>query len=274
MKKIVVILVILFGLSACAASREPGVVPNAYDPIESVNRDIFDFNDFTQENVFNPIVATYNYIIPSFIRNRLVRFFDNLGEGETLVNSLLQAKFENAGLTISRFAINTTLGIGGLWDVATDFGVENKPQDFGMTLESYGVDEGPIITVPFLYPMSVRDGIGMIGDIFIDPIRIFGAPALESESSGIYWAYYGSSVFVSYSDEMDYLNSAKTMTLDPYSSIIKYSRLSRYSKFDDIPKSELKLESDGDLESVSYDFDFNTEDDEYNNEKNSENQKE
>src|SRR5574344_939939 len=131
MKKIVVILVILFGLSACAASREPGVVPKAYDQIESVNRDIFDFNDFTQENVFNPIVATYNYIIPSFIRNRLVRFFDNLGEGETLVNSLLQAKFENAGLTISRFAINTTLGIGGLWDVATDFGVENKPQDFG-----------------------------------------------------------------------------------------------------------------------------------------------
>ncbi len=255
-KKVLVVLLV-FVCFGCASHRDVGVVPAPYDPIEQTNRGIFAFNEVVNDYVYSPVIDTYNFILPEFLRTRVYRFFSNIGEMGTVINSLLQAKFENAGVTTGRFAINSTVGVAGLFDVATDWGVTRDKENFSKTLTTWGVAEGPIITVPFLYPMSIRHGIGMIGDIFLDPMY-FIVPAATNGNRTIYWVYYGASIFVFYADNLEYLEDVKNVTLDPYSAIIRYTRLSEYADVDGLPMSAMSLHEEGESQatSVSYDFDF------------------
>jgi phospholipid-binding lipoprotein MlaA len=149
-------------------SEEP--VEAIADPIEPVNRAFFHFNDKLYFWVFKPVATGYKFIIPEDGRVAVQNFFSNLTTPIRLVNCLLQAKFKGAGNETVRFVVNTTLGIAGLLDPAKkEFKIEKQEADFGQTLGMWGIGPALYIDWPVLGPSSLRDTVGYVGDVFLDP---------------------------------------------------------------------------------------------------------
>jgi len=145
-----------------------------YDPWEPVNQKIFWFNLRLDEYVLRPVATGYSKVVPEPARQSVGRFIKNLGIVERLANNLLQGKFPGAGQEIGRFAINTTLGGVGLFDVADQwFGLKASPEDFGQTLAVYGVASGPYLMLPFYGPSTVRDTVGLAVDSAMNPMNYF-----------------------------------------------------------------------------------------------------
>lgn len=143
------------------------------DPWESFNANVFAFNYKVDRYFFKPASRAYNVVVPTEVQNSLGRAIDQIGFAPRLVNNLLQGKFAEAGIETQRFLINATLGVGGLFDVATHvFEIEAPPtEDTGQTLAVYGVDTGPYLVLPLFPPMTVRDAAGTAGDIFMNPVN-------------------------------------------------------------------------------------------------------
>lgn len=135
-----------------------------HDPFESFNRGAYKFNAKFDQYVFLPVVHGYEFITPEIAQTGIGNFFANLGELTNFTNSVLQLKAKSTLHALSRFLINSTLGIGGLWDHASNWGIPEYREDFGQTLGHYGVATGPYLVVPILGPMNVRDGTGMLVD--------------------------------------------------------------------------------------------------------------
>ena len=129
-----------------------------------MNRRIYKFNAIFDEFVFLPIVRGYEFITPNPVEDMVSNFFNNLHEVTTLINSLLQFKGQKASLTVVRMLINTTAGIGGLFDVATEVDVSKQNEDFGQTLGLYGMGPGPYIVLPVFGPSTLRDTGGLAVD--------------------------------------------------------------------------------------------------------------
>ena len=151
------------------------IVPSAYasddDPLEPMNRAIFEFNEIIDDNVLKPIAKGYKYVTPDPVEVGISNFFSNLGEIGTITNDLLQLKFAQAGRDTMRFFLNSTLGIFGIFDVATPLGLSKNKEDFGQTLGFWGVPDGPYLVLPFLGPSSFRDGPSMIVDYELSPVE-------------------------------------------------------------------------------------------------------
>ena len=140
------------------------------DPWEGFNRKVFAFNDGLDRILLKPVAKGYRAITPEPVDKGVTNFFSNLGEIGNVINSLLQGELIQAGKGTTRFVVNSTLGIGGLFDVANRMGVKESEEDFGMTLAKWGVDAGPYVVLPLLGPSTVRDGIGEVPDYFMNPI--------------------------------------------------------------------------------------------------------
>jgi phospholipid-binding lipoprotein MlaA len=137
----------------------------AYDPWEPMNRRIYNFNAIFDEYVFLPVVRAYEFILPNFAQTGVSNFFNNLWEISNLMNSLLQFKALKVYNTCGRILINTTVGIGGLIDVATNVeGIKRENEDFGQTLGFYGLGPGPYLVLPILGPSNLRDTGGLVVD--------------------------------------------------------------------------------------------------------------
>jgi phospholipid-binding lipoprotein MlaA len=137
------------------------------DPWEGFNRSIYKFNYNFDKYVFLPVVNSYEFILPTFAQTGVSNFFNNVGEGRTFYNSLLQAKGTKAMITLGRFLTNTTIGIGGLFDPATSFGLKRQNEDFGQTLGVWGVPTGPYFVMPILGPGTVRSAGGFAVDTVV-----------------------------------------------------------------------------------------------------------
>jgi phospholipid-binding lipoprotein MlaA len=178
-----VLLLSIFFLSGCSTLPKPGpntepamrqraeLVPEGtkldvevYDPLEGFNRGAYRFNYYFDKYLYLPIVSGYQFIMPDYAEDRVSSFVDNVYEFNNFTNSLLQLKLNKTGITLSRFAINTTIGIVGLWDHATDWGLHRQPEDFGQTLGNYGVGHGPYIVLPIFGPSNLRDTTGLVAD--------------------------------------------------------------------------------------------------------------
>jgi phospholipid-binding lipoprotein MlaA len=145
-----------------------------YDPWEPYNEKMFSFNhDVFDRFVLKPVATAWDTILPDAVQRSLGNVFENLGMPRRVVNSLLQLKFKGAGYEATRFLLNTTIGIGGIFDIAKEAGVPRSDEDTGQTLGVYGVGPGPYLIVPFLPPLTVRDGIGFAADAAMDPISYF-----------------------------------------------------------------------------------------------------
>lgn len=153
-------------LHGCATNK---YVTNHKDPLEPLNRGFYRFNKTLDTLYLKPASKTYELILPQALRELINNFFANIGEIPTIVNSLLQAKFSQVGNSTARFAINSTLGIGGLFDVATKANLPRQKEDFGTTLATWGYKDSHYLVLPILGPSTIRDGIGTIGNTFLSP---------------------------------------------------------------------------------------------------------
>ena len=126
------------------------------DPFEEINRKTYEFNESLDRNILKPVAEVYSNFPPK-VKKGVTNFFNNLEEVDTFINQLLQGKPKESINDLSRFVINTTIGIGGIFDVASKMGLERHEEDFGQTLAVWGVGEGPYIMLPFLGPSTLRD---------------------------------------------------------------------------------------------------------------------
>jgi phospholipid-binding lipoprotein MlaA len=135
---------------------------------------MFEVNRRLDRYILKPVAKAYNFITPDELQIMISNGFDNISFPPRFVNSLLQGKFKGAGREIARFLINSTAGVGGLFDPAKDvFGLVKSREDFGQTLGFYGVGPGPFLIVPLMEPMTVRDGIGKFVDAAMDPLAYY-----------------------------------------------------------------------------------------------------
>jgi phospholipid-binding lipoprotein MlaA len=163
-----------------------------YDPLEGFNRGSYKFNAKFDHYVFLPIVNGFEFITPEFVQTGFANFFSNLDEFTNLTNSILQLKGESSFYALSRFVINSTVGIGGLWDHATDWGILEHPEDFGQTMGHYGMGDGPYLVVPVMGPMNTRDGAGRVVDSLAYGY-VYGEAFNFDKNTGLAIAFYGTS---------------------------------------------------------------------------------
>ena len=150
----------------------PGVqMPIVYDPWEGFNRRVHDFNNFFDRIVATPLARLYVKAIPRPVRLGVSNFFSNLGEPITTLNSLLQGKPKQAAQSFGRFLLNSTLGIGGIFDPASDANLPRKNEDFGQSLGVWGWKRSRYVELPLFGPRTLRDTFGLVGDAPLSPIR-------------------------------------------------------------------------------------------------------
>ena len=136
---------------------------------EDFNRAVFEFNDVIDSYLLKPIAIAYGWLLPEPVKQSVRNGVANLMSPVILANDLLQFEFRDAAITTSRLIANSTMGIGGLFDVSSGMGLPPHPSDFGQTLHSYGMDSGPYLVLPLLGPSTVRDGFGQGVDTFLHP---------------------------------------------------------------------------------------------------------
>lgn len=162
-------------LAACAESDPSRGI--YHDPYEEQNRTMHETNKVFDSWALDPVAESYGSATPQGFRLVIANFSGNLSEPRYAINHFLRGDIPAFFTSLSRFVINTTLGIGGLADPAGELGVEQKPADFGMTMDRWGVQEGAYVELPFFGPSTERDTAGRIIDYAIDPVYFFTAPA-------------------------------------------------------------------------------------------------
>lgn len=153
-----------------------------HDPWEPLNTKIFEFNWQLDRWVLKPVAKGYNFVVPNIVQVGISHFFYNIRVTPRLMNNLFQGKFKGAGIEAGRFLINTTAGVGGVFDVAQHFHLTTPEEDTGQTLGFYGIKPGPYVMVPFLGPYTVRDLVGYAGDIALNPVYWLMFPIIEIDA--------------------------------------------------------------------------------------------
>jgi len=161
-------LAFYWALAGCA-SLPNGEQRAADDPLEPFNRAVFDANMALDDALIRPLADAYRTIVPAFIRDRIRAALDNLAEPRIWANDLLQRRADAAAITFARFSLNSTLGLGGLFDVATEKGFAKQSGDFGQTLYTWGVDDGPYLVLLLFGPSNFRDALGLGVDLVTTP---------------------------------------------------------------------------------------------------------
>jgi phospholipid-binding lipoprotein MlaA len=154
-------------------------VGEEYDPWESFNTKIFEFNRQLDRLVLKPVAKGYNFIMPDFVQVGISNMFSNVRFVPRVLNNVFQGKIKGAGIEVGRFLLNTTVGYAGFLDLATDIGLVTPEEDTGQTFGYYGVKPGPYLVLPLLPPFTVRDLVGYVGDIFLNPVNWLVAPIIE-----------------------------------------------------------------------------------------------
>ena len=172
------LLVLLLPLAACATLPE-GSERDPRDPFERFNRSVYVVNDALDVAIAKPVAKGYVKVTPQPIRTGVANFFTNLAYPATVVNSLLQGKFRQFANDTGRLVVNTTIGIGGLFDPATQMGLNLNNEDFGQTLGRWGIPAGPYLMRPIFGPSTVRDFSGDIADTWFDPKTYVQSTALR-----------------------------------------------------------------------------------------------
>ena len=165
--------------AACASvPRDPAAHAEFkanHDPLEPLNRSVFAFNLFADRILIKPLAKGYRWALPGRIRDALRHVLDNLNEPLVLANCVLQARLKPAATTGGRFIVNSTVGVAGIADVATGWKMPKQVGDFGQTLWSWDMPEGPYLIIPIFGPSNPRDGVGRGVDVYLDPFRYIPA---------------------------------------------------------------------------------------------------
>lgn len=167
-----VLLALVAGFAGgCASTADPAEegTYDTNDPLETYNRAMLEVNRTLDGLLLKPMAEIYVGVLPGWVQQRVTNVLNNMGEPVNFANNLLQGELERAGITAGRFAINTTVGLAGIFEVADEFGLTRKDEDFGQTLAVWGVGEGPYLMLPLFGPSNPRDAVGLIVGWFMDP---------------------------------------------------------------------------------------------------------
>jgi phospholipid-binding lipoprotein MlaA len=180
------------------------------DPLEPLNRGIYTFNTYADHLVLRPVAAVYRGVVPEEGRKMVSNFIENVNAPVDLANSALQGDAYNSFATFWRFLINTTFGIGGLFDAASEIGLTARHADFGETLAFYGADTGAYLVLPFVGPSNIRDGIGKGVDSLLQPVNWYdeGASLALAISKGVDYR----------ANNMEMIDGFYRDSLDPYAA--------------------------------------------------------
>lgn len=182
---------------------------NPRDPLEPMNRAIYSFNDGVDQAIFKPLAEGYRAVLPTFARTGISNFFANINDVLIALNNLLQGKIVSAVSDLGRVVVNTTIGVLGFMDFATDFGLEKHNEDFGQTLGWWGVGDGTYLMLPVMGPSNVRDAVGRFVDYRLDPITY-----VESmRARNVLW---GVRLISQRADLLDTSKIIDAAALDPY----------------------------------------------------------
>jgi len=162
MKQLLLSFLLFFMANTLAFAEED------VDPFEDINRTVFGFNEAVDDNLLEPASRAYKDHVPEVAQDRVSDFFGNLRDVSTLANQILQFKPVESVETLGRILVNSTIGLGGLFDVASDMGLTTDDEDFGQTMGVWGVEEGPYVVLPLLGPSTVRDSAGLFVDTTSD----------------------------------------------------------------------------------------------------------
>lgn len=202
---IVTAVMMSMALTACVTQQED-------DPLESINRGIFKFNEVVDNIVLKPVAFGYRGITTPYIRDRIQGVAMTMGEPVTVVNALLQGDVDRSFTAFWRFLINGTVGLGGMFDVASTAGLSYRSEDFGQTLAVWGVGSGPYIVLPILGPSNLRDSVGLIADYYTDPFHYM----MEDNTDEFFYA--AAKGIVRRERLLDPIDDVYASSLDPYSS--------------------------------------------------------
>lgn len=205
-------------LAGCASttSQTAGTETEIYDPLEDVNRAVFSVNDAVDQAIAAPVARGYRAVTPKLARDGVRNFLRNLRTPVNLANQVLQGDIEGAAADISRFAINTTIGVAGLFDVAADTGLKYEYEDFGQTLAVWGVGHGPYLVLPLIGPSSFRDATGLLADTLADPVRLY---LYNTDKEGWYYARVGATALDRREELLDALDDLRKNSFDYYAAM-------------------------------------------------------
>lgn len=150
------------------------------DPLETVNRGVFWFNEQADRFVIKPVAKGYDWLLPKPVKRGVSNVFDNLFTPVVAVSDLLQGNFQESAEDVGRFVVNSTVGVVGIFDVATGWGLDKRREDIGQAFGAWGIGSGPYLVLPILGPSSVRDGVGLVGNYFLSPQNYI-------EDDGVRW---------------------------------------------------------------------------------------
>jgi len=202
------LLAVVIGLAGCAT----GPYPDPRDPLEDFNRAAHSFNEMIDRAVLKPLAGGYQYITPEPVDRGVTNFFNNLADVRSALNNLLQFKIGRAFSDVGRVAVNSTIGVLGLMDVASNMNLPRYNEDFGQTLGVWGVGSGPFIVIPFLGPSSVRDGVGLVVDWWTHPLYYVDDTTLQ-------WSLVGLGLIDLRADLLGASRVVNQAALDPYAFI-------------------------------------------------------
>jgi phospholipid-binding lipoprotein MlaA len=168
-------------LAGCASFKTaaPG------DPLEPINRGFFSFNNTFDHYLFKPIAKGYDAVVPSPVKTGVSNVFQNMSDVQSVVSSGLQLKGSKMGDDMGRVLLNSTIGLGGLFDLATPMGIERGNEDFGQTLGYWGIGAGPYLVLPFMGPSSTRDTFGSVLDSQTDPLGYVSSVPVRNSLTGL-----------------------------------------------------------------------------------------
>ncbi|OSP54191.1 hypothetical protein BV911_14090 [Pseudoruegeria sp. SK021] len=197
-----ILAVAVLALGACATTSPEGAEFN--DPYEPVNRSIHGLNKGLDTVVFRPASAVYGTVVPGPVRDKVTNFSYNLELPGQVINNVLQGRIDNSVHNTFRFMLNSTLGVLGLFDPATSFGLERRKTDFGETLHVWGAGEGAYVAVPVFGPSTQRDFAGDVVDYVLNPVSLVLVPP-ESYATAAAWVGENASYRYDFSDTVDAL---------------------------------------------------------------------
>lgn len=219
-------------LLASACSSVPSAYRDPRDPWQSYNRAMFSFNTDFDNAFFKPAAKAYQAITPEPVDRSVTNFFNNIADATSAANNLFQFKLSRAGSDVGRVVINSTVGLVGLFDVASNVGLPSYKEDFGQTLGYWGFKQGPYFVLPLLGPSSVRDTFGFAGDVVLDPF-------FSISENRIYWGFI---VLRAIDQRADLLTVGEILdeaAIDPYAFVRDaYLQRRRNQVYDGNPPAE------------------------------------
>ena len=237
---------VFIGLTGCATTASQ---MNSDTTLEKYNRAMFSFNNKVDKYIIRPVAKGYRAVTTEGIRRRVSNVFNNIEEPVSAINHVLQGEFVSSGKNLSRFVMNTTLGVVGIFDVATSLGLERDKTGFDETLSSWCVPDGPYVVLPIVGPSTPRSAFGFVADAYSSPSYWIASESGDDDAKTIYYGAAGLKYLNLMAQNVNMLESLEEGSIDYYEAI-KSAYMQSRGKL-----KSCKLVSDGE-DNVTSDYDF------------------